>query len=368
VGAGGGEVDVWLGVGGAVAAAAIACCDADGDAQCGGVDERLVQGGPRLAGPLVFALPPADAQSRGGGGGMDGGGDGVEEAAVGVGGEVDDDRRLGGQCTGDFDVEQHLPVGALRVLTGDVARSVDADCPNGRGGKAQTGEVGVEIGLGVAAAELDDRHALAGAVGPGREVVGLAELQRGVGHPCRVRAGAGEAEVCPGLRPVIDAEYGDEHAVEFGRHAQFTGTVPVLDRQPGHRVKAGRAGQRCTESSSDGSRRAEDLHPAGGLVDPVDDQPGSDQHRTHQIHVDPVRTVAGTQMGVAHRVRSLDEIDWHRCPTAQHHRQLDSLAWIDWAPSRPLRHRPTGAARNGTASRLSHGIYPHPGRGSPASI
>ncbi len=37
-----------------------------------------------------------------------------------------------------------------------------------------------------------------------------------------------------------------DDAVELGRHAQLTGAVPVLDRQPGHRVQAGRAGQRRT--------------------------------------------------------------------------------------------------------------------------
>jgi len=62
VGAGGGEVDVWLGVGGAVAAAAIACCDADGDAQCGGVLKLE----PREADQLPVPAPAVVLAARAG--------------------------------------------------------------------------------------------------------------------------------------------------------------------------------------------------------------------------------------------------------------------------------------------------------------
>ncbi len=164
------EVDVDRPVGFGVTAAVVARGDADGDAQGCGVDECLVQGGSGLGGPGVLALAPADAERCWGRSGVHCGGDGVEEAAVGVGGEVDDDRRLGGQGAGDLDVEQHLTVGALRVLAGDVGRAVDADGADRRGSDAQAGEVGVEVGLGVAATQLDDGQRLPGAVGTDRKL------------------------------------------------------------------------------------------------------------------------------------------------------------------------------------------------------
>jgi len=78
------EVDVGGCIGGAVAAAAVARGDADGYAEGGSVDERLVQSGAGLGGPVVFAQAPADAQRGRSGSGVDGGGDSVEESAVGV--------------------------------------------------------------------------------------------------------------------------------------------------------------------------------------------------------------------------------------------------------------------------------------------
>jgi len=58
----------------------------------------------------------------------------------------------------------------LRVLAGNVGRSVDADGADCRDSDAQAGEVGVEVGLGVTATELDDGQRLPGAVGTDRKL------------------------------------------------------------------------------------------------------------------------------------------------------------------------------------------------------
>ena len=82
----------------------------------------------------------------------------------------------GRQRPGHLDVEQHLAVGTVRVAARHVLRAVDADGRDRGTGDAQPGEVGVEVGLGEAAAELDDRDRLPGAVGAVGEPVDLAEL------------------------------------------------------------------------------------------------------------------------------------------------------------------------------------------------
>ena len=75
-------------------------------------------------------------------------------------------------------------------------------------GEAEGLEVGGEVGLPVAAAELDDADGLAGSAGCGGELVGLGDLGRGVaGGRCIVRLNFADAEVRLGLGAVIEAEY-----------------------------------------------------------------------------------------------------------------------------------------------------------------
>lgn len=168
------------------------------------------------------------------------------------------------------------------------------------------------------------------------------------------RAGSGDPEVRPGLRPVVDTEHGDDDPVEFGRHAQLTRAVPVLHRHPGHQIRAGRAGQRRAEGGGDSSRRAGDLHPAGRLINPVDGQPGTEQNAAHQLDVGPVRAVASAQHRLFNSVQSLDQLGRHRSPAAQHHRHLDHLSRIDRTTGNSRRHRRAGTARNRKTRRGGH--------------
>ena len=101
---------------------------------------------------------------------VDGGRDRVEEALVGVGREVDGDRRLGRDRRRDLDVEHHLAVGAVGVGR-MVAAAVDADRLDVGSRQPEAAEIGADVGRLEAAAELDDGDALAAAVDTGREVV-----------------------------------------------------------------------------------------------------------------------------------------------------------------------------------------------------
>ncbi len=91
---------------------------------------------------------------------VDGGGDGVDEALVGVGREVDDDLGAGRDGGGDTSMSSMTSPSALLALLGEFLPLVDRDGRDGRGGLAEGLEVGGEVGGAEAAAELDDADGL----------------------------------------------------------------------------------------------------------------------------------------------------------------------------------------------------------------
>ena len=166
-------------VGDAVGCEAVAGGDEDRDAQGAGVLDCTVQRSDGLSSVTGFWTPPRDRNhGRVIGGVVRRLADGVREALVGVGSEVDDDVGTGCVAAGNLNVERHLAVG---VAAGTVGRAVDAyggDCGSGQahGGKG----LGV-VSVVIAAAELDERDVVTGAVNARREVVEWAELVGQVG-------------------------------------------------------------------------------------------------------------------------------------------------------------------------------------------
>lgn len=127
------------------------------------------------------------------------------------------------------------------------------------------------------APELDDRQGLAAAVGAAREPVDGAELQRGVAGGGR--RGGGGAKVGPGLRPIVEAEHGGDHAVEPRGDAEAPGAVPVADLIAGG-VLAGHGLERRPEHRTQQRDRARHPHPPGGGVggQHLHTQPGEGAH------------------------------------------------------------------------------------------
>jgi hypothetical protein len=158
---------------------------------------------------------------------VDGVADRVDEPGVAVRPEIDHLTCLRRQRACDLDVEQDLAVGVLARL---VRGTVDADRGHRRSRDPEPGEVLIQVRLPEPAAEFDDRDDLAVAVGAGRKAVDLAELDRGVAGGSGAR-GRGP-ELRSRLRAVIEAEDGDDDAVECGRDAEPTGAVAVLDEAP----------------------------------------------------------------------------------------------------------------------------------------
>ena len=170
---------------------------------------------------------------------MDGGGDRVEKALVSVRGEVDGDGGAWGYGAGDFDVEQDFAVGAVGVAAGYVIGTVDGDRGHGGWGKAEVGEVGLEVRGLVAAAELDDADSLAGGADCG-ECVGLRDLNGGV----RDVRGAWfrDAGVGFGLGTVVKAEDGTDVGSEFLRYGERALANTDVAGGDGLRVELGAEG------------------------------------------------------------------------------------------------------------------------------
>jgi hypothetical protein len=108
---------------------------------------------------------------------VDGRGDGIDKAAVGVGRVVHRDLRLRRDRARDLDVEHHFGIGAIRIADRLVVAAIDRDGSDGRNRNIEAVEVGGEVGRGVAAAELDDPDRFARAVEL-REGVKAGELWR----------------------------------------------------------------------------------------------------------------------------------------------------------------------------------------------
>ncbi len=251
-----GEVDVRLPVGDAVAAAVVAGRHCGGDTQRGRVGEGLVECGACLGGPLVLRLAPADADHGRGGCRVGCRRDGVEEAGVGVGCEVDEDVGSRGERARHFDVEHHLAVCSVGVGARLVGRSVDTHGRDRRPGDPEAREVGVEVALLVTAAQFDDRDGLPAAVRSGRELVHPPQFERRIAGVHRVRHG--DTELRARLRTVVQPEDGGHHILERGGDAEAAGAMPMLDRGV---LRA--CARRLRELGSEDA-----VHQAGGPGDP----------------------------------------------------------------------------------------------------
>ncbi len=317
--AGCGEVDVRAPVGDVVRTSVVAGGRRGGHAEGCCIDQCLVERGAGLRGPLVFALAPADADRGGRRAGVGGHRDGIDEPGVGVGREVDDDVCARRQRPGDLDVEEHLAVGAVRVLARHVRRPVDSDRGHGRWrGDAQAAEVGVEVALREAAAQFDDRDGRARAVGVRREGVDGPELDRRVAGA----DGMGQRDTVEGarLRPVVDPEHGCDDAAERGRHAESTGAVPVFDRVA-VRVRAGGQTEVGAEHAAEHCGRSRNAHVTVGraAVENRDAEPF--EGRRHEREVGRISAVPRGELVGRDRVRQ--HLVRHFGAAAQDERRLD---------------------------------------------
>src|SRR5258707_13095964 len=165
---------------------------------------------------------------------MNGGGDGIVKALVGVRSEINGERRLGRDGAGDFDVQQDLAIGATGITGGFIVAAVHGDGHDFGGLHVQSG---LEVALNVARLEsttqFDDSDALAGAIGIRREIIELGNLHRGegAGRLCRQgMSGYGRtmrAKVGPRCRTVVEAQDGGDDAVQFRGHVEESGAAAI---------------------------------------------------------------------------------------------------------------------------------------------
>ncbi len=327
-----------------VAAAVVAGGHAHGDAERGRVGHRRVHRRPPLRGPGVFGLAPADRDGDGRRAGLRGLGDRVDEALVAVRREVHHLRRAGRGRADDVDVQRDLHVGPGRIRTRRVGPPVHADRGDRGNRDAQAAEVGIKIAGGEAAAELDDRDRLAGAGGPGRELVDVGHLVRRV-RGARDRGGGGaNAEMRLSLRPGIEAEDGEQDAVQGGRHEQRAHAIAVRDH-PATRTRAADLLQRGAERAGQLAEGAGYLDPAGGRIDGRDLQAQAGERLADQIHIGGVGPVPVRQFTAGQDRGPFDDLGGYIRAAPQHQRQFGPFGGVQRAGRRGGRQRRALAAR-----------------------
>ena len=118
--------------------------------------------------------------------------DGIDEALVGIGREVDNDLCPRRDGSGDLDIEHDLAIRAVGVAR-RVLALVDGYSSHLGRFLTQSFEVGGKIRGAIAAAQLDDADGLASSRRTLGKLVKLAHLNRGVGGAGCAGMGAGEA-------------------------------------------------------------------------------------------------------------------------------------------------------------------------------
>ena len=172
--------------------------------------------------------------------------------------------------------------------------AVDADRGHRGLGHARAREVRVEVGLDVAAAELDDRQRLAGAVGAGRESVDLGPAPAGCSCAAHGRRGPE-----PGAAPAAGRRARARRrraSAELGRDGQRAGAL--ADRLPG----VGRRDQLQLGAEQPGAacRPCRRTDPAGRQVDRRPRAPAaSTADRTARRRPGRRRTAAANSAGSA---------------------------------------------------------------------
>jgi hypothetical protein len=149
-------------------------------------------------------------------------GDGIEEALVGVGREVNRDLRPGRDGADHFDIEQHLAIGAVRIAHRLVAGAVHRDRGHARRGTDfQLAEIGGEVGGLVSASQFDYGDRLPRSASRRREVVELGHRRGRVGSVAgRPRSDAFHVppKARPRLRTRVEAEHADHDVSQLARN------------------------------------------------------------------------------------------------------------------------------------------------------
>ncbi|CAM2156783.1 hypothetical protein PT2222_30135 [Paraburkholderia tropica] len=221
------EIDVIGAVGQAIRRAAVARCRAHRHAQRDGGLQRVVQRAERLLRPRRFGRAPTDRNDRGLAlAVVQRRAHRVDETGFAVGREVHRDQRGRRERAHDLDVERHFAVRAVRVAGRRVLRLIDGHRFHLRHGHAERAEIGLEVGLRVAAAHFDQRDALAFAVAGG-EIVEAREFERRERAIHGARGADGrvdrvivlralcrfDAKVRPHLRAIVEPDHGGDDLV-----------------------------------------------------------------------------------------------------------------------------------------------------------
>src|SRR6266568_7010312 len=165
-------------VGDTIAGTVVASSYANGNAEgCCGL-EGLIHSFQGRTGPVHFRTTPTDRDNRGLVGLiMDGLGDGIKEAAICVGSEIDGYLRAGCYNSNDLDIQSNLTISAIGIARAVIA-AINGDTDDLWLSYAKLLEVRTEIHVGIATTELDEANTFTGTGHSCREIVELRETCR----------------------------------------------------------------------------------------------------------------------------------------------------------------------------------------------
>src|SRR5579884_957754 len=151
--------------------------------------------------------------------------DGIEEAAISIGGKVDGNVGTRSDGTSHLNIQIHFAISAIRVACRVIARFIDRDGSNFGQRNIQLLEVGFQILLLETSAQLDQRDTLTCPIDSGRVIVELSYLRWSIGS--RGCVWLNTAQMWAGLRAIIKAEDALHNIIQAGWDVQRTGASTI---------------------------------------------------------------------------------------------------------------------------------------------
>ena len=161
---------------------------------------------------------------------MDREGNGVEEAAVGVGREVDGNGGTWGSSTGDLDVQYDLAIRSVGISRWRVARAIHANCHHARRLRPDCREILRDVRWLESPIQFNECDALARAGGVGEfvgatQVGGHVAVERRARLGGRVRHRPQALEVRAGLRSIIETKDAGDDVLQLIGNVDVAGAL-----------------------------------------------------------------------------------------------------------------------------------------------
>src|SRR5690242_20674249 len=158
-----------------------------GDAQQRSVVKSLVEGIQRLPCPIALGSTPTDRDNRRlAHSVVNRGIDSFEKTLIRVRSEINGNLRFRSDASSDFDIEHHLAIWAVGIAGSPVMRPTHSYRADGHSLQSQLFPIGFQIGIAVAATELNQRDSLTFTCRSFRKIIEFGDLGWSIRNRIRV--------------------------------------------------------------------------------------------------------------------------------------------------------------------------------------